>query len=53
MNTITTKNSTEILYPGLARGMRTTHGGLINRDLLAFAKRKAIAVAGPRHWEIA
>jgi pimeloyl-ACP methyl ester carboxylesterase len=47
------KNGTFKIYPGLSRGMCTTHAEVINRDLLAFVKGEAIAVSVTRQREVA
>jgi non-heme chloroperoxidase len=47
------KHGTLKIYPGQPHGMCTTHAEVINQDLLAFVKGKAIAVAGLRQREVA
>ena len=40
MSFVTTKDGTQIYYPGLPHGMCSTHKDLINADLLEFIKKE-------------
>jgi hypothetical protein len=45
---ITTKDGTQIVYPGAPHGLTDTHKDKVNADLLSFLSRPSVAVTGKR-----